>query len=478
MKCLPQSKLRAANGTVLHDWHAEVLAIRALNHFILQECKAVLAAAAAAVEGDHPYASPYIRLRMKKDVDNDDDGSHPPPPFVWREDVTLHMYCSEAPCGDASMELTIAAQEDASPWEFPLPPHLLQRTMTTTTTSLTDNTPTTTSSSSASSSAVAEIASSPSPSSVGVAATPPPPPPDVLLLGRACFARLGVVRRKPARPDAPPTLSKSCSDKLALRQCTSLLGGLASLLVAPTGGLYLRSLVVPRAQYSAAGCARCFSARGRMKRLVTASASASASASCSTTTTSDSPLLVDDVDDEERRGGGGGRGDDDYDCDYYAFRPFDIATTALEFPFSRRGGGGGDDDGGDGGDGGDVKYVASSLATAWSANGLAENIIGGVLQGRRQTDPRGASQVSRARMWALARDVGEMAAAKDRGCGDDHVVAAVAAAAVAVVPGSGTYREVKGSLALRRRRRAKARAVRDALTGWVRNAGDDGFRLS
>lgn len=406
MKCLPQSKLRSANGTVLHDWHAEVLAIRALNHFILQECKAVLAA-----EGDphHPCDSPYIRRRTKED----DDGSEQhrqhqhqhQQPFFWREDVSLHMYCSEAPCGDASMELTMSAQEDTSPWESPLPPHLLQRK--TLTDSLTAP-PT--------SSTEAEIATISSSSSLATAATP-----DLLLLGRACFSHLGVVRRKPARPDAPPTLSKSCSDKLAMRQCTSLLSSVVSLLVAPTKGVYLRSLVVPETQYSATGCARCFSAQGRMASLV--------------------------HNGEEKEGG-------------YAFQPFEIETTSLEFSFSRRGGGGEGE--------GEVKYVASNLSTAWSANGLAENIIGGVLQGRKQTDPRGGSQVSRVKMWTLAGEVAEMvAAAADR---DDDIVPAV--------PSSGTYYDLKGSQVLYSRRRVKERVVRDALKGWVKNVGDEGFALS
>lgn len=403
MKCLPQYKLRSANGTVLHDWHAEVLAIRSLNHFILQECKAVLTA-----EGGphHPYDSSYIRRRTNED----DDGSEQhQQPFVWREDVALHMYCSEAPCGDASMELTMSAQEDTSPWESPLPPHLLQRK--TLIGSFTAP---------SASSVEAEIAPMPYSSPVAAAAAAAAVTPDLLLLGRACFSHLGVVRRKPARPDAPPTLSKSCSDKLAMRQCTSLLGSVVSLLVAPTAGVYLRSLVVPETQYSATGCARCFSAQGRMASLV--------------------------HDGEEEEGG-------------YVFRPFEIGTTSLEFSFSRRGGGG------EGGK--EVKYVASNLSTAWSANGLAENIIGGVLQGRKQTDPRGGSQVSRVKMWTLAGEVAEMAAAAaDR---DDGIVPAV--------PSSGTYYDLKGSQVLCSRRRVKERAVRDALKGWVKNVGDEGFCL-
>ena len=39
MKCLPHSKIPHANGNVLHDSHAEVLAIRAFNRFLVDECE-------------------------------------------------------------------------------------------------------------------------------------------------------------------------------------------------------------------------------------------------------------------------------------------------------------------------------------------------------------------------------------------------------------------------------------------------------
>ncbi len=57
------------------------------------------------------------------------------------------MYCSEAPCGDASMELVMEAQEDATPW--PIASH-------------DDGSPT-------------------------------------QLLGRGSFSQLGIVRRKPCK---------------------------------------------------------------------------------------------------------------------------------------------------------------------------------------------------------------------------------------------------------------------------------------
>lgn len=381
MKCLPASKLPTAHGTILHDWHAEVLALRAFNHFVLEECKAIL-------DQGRAYSSPYLRLRTDAAGRPLDDCSRgETQPFVWREDVSLHMYCSEAPCGDASMELTIAAQADAAPWEAPLPRHLMERngfhTAPSTTNTKTDE----------------------------VTAATASAAPDLLLLGRACFSHLGVVRRKPARPDAPPTLSKSCSDKLALKQCTSVLCSAVSLLVSPRG-VYLASLVLPESQFSETACERCFSPRGRMAG----------------------------VGELETRWGSG-----------YQFRPFEVQTTGLEFMFSRRARG----------DEATTKYVASTLATAWNARGLADNVIGGVLQGRKQTDPRGGNAVCRRRLWGLAQEIASLAGTDD-------------AAARQV----GTYGDFKEGDALDDRRRVKEDLRAEALRGWVTNAGDEGFGLA
>ncbi|ROW10185.1 hypothetical protein VMCG_01870 [Cytospora schulzeri] len=348
MKCLPTSKLSSANGIILHDWHAEVLAMRALNHFVLQECRAL-------AEGKD---SAYIRRKT-----DDEPGTQP---FAWREDVTLHMYCSEAPCGDASMELTMSAQDDASPWEAPLPPHLMDKVDGDS--------------------------------------------PELALLGRACFSQIGVVRRKPSRADAPSTLSKSCSDKIALKQCTSLLNSLTSMLVSPRG-VYLSSVVLPESQFSATACERCFSSQGRM-----------------------APA---------------GDFQDGWE-DGYAFRPFEVRTTGPEFKYSRRGPEHQET----------AKYVASNLATAWSCNGLAENVIGGVLQGRKQSDPRGGSVVSRGKMWALTTEIARLA-----GVGE-------------LANLHGTYEEMKEGRLMAGRRKVKEEVRGSALKGWVRNTGDEAFGIS
>ncbi|KAI8170516.1 tRNA-specific adenosine deaminase 1 [Colletotrichum sp. SAR 10_70] len=352
MKCLPAAKLPQAKGNALHDWHAEVLAIRAFNRHLLDECRQLLSG-----------ESSLVRRREHHEISPD-----APQPFAIRDGVALHMYCSEAPCGDASMELTMAAQEDASPWDEP------------------------------------------SPSSATAPEQEAPRAETVTLPGRAYFSRLGVVRRKPARGDAPPTMSKSCSDKIALKQCTSLLSSLTSLLIYP-GNAYLSCLILPETQYSAAGCERAFSARGRMASL----------------------------DGRAWRGG-------------YRFAPFEVRTTQREFVFSKREVRGRAE-----------KIAASNLAAAWTAGGLDEGMMGGVLQGRKAFDARGASAVSRRRMWEeVAAVAGELG---DDGDGLRRALAGV------------TYADVKGSEMLAARREVKMEARREALAGWVANVGDDEFEL-
>ncbi|KAK1518741.1 adenosine-deaminase [Colletotrichum costaricense] len=369
MKCLPASKLPLAKGNALHDWHAEVLAIRAFNRYLLDECD-------THSQGSSP-TSDIITRRPPSAI-----SPSSPQPFAIRDDVTLHMYCSEAPCGDASMELTMAAQEDASPWELP-------------------------------------------PSSASPSGTTTTPPPQTTtdttpLPGRAYFSHLGIVRRKPARGDAPPTTSKSCSDKLALKQCTSLLASLASLLIHP-GNAYVSSAILPESEYSATGCERAFSASGRMKAVV----------------------------DEAARWKGG-----------YRFSPFEVRTTSREFEFSKRmvrRKAGAD------------KIAASNLAAAWTrGGGVDEGTMGGVLQGRKAFDVRGASLVSRRRMWELAAAVAERVATEG---GDDDEVGGLLRRALDV----DAYGKVKGGEMLVYRREVKEAARRVALAGWVVNIGDEEF---
>lgn len=172
--------------------------------------------------------------------------------------------------------------------------------------------------------------------------------PAALLRGRGYFASLGAVRTKPGRADSPPTLSKSCSDKLALRQSVSTLLSPLSFLVAPENA-YLASLVLHKRVYSPVACNRAFGETGRMGVL-------------------------------QGRDWGGG----------YMFRPFRVRTTDVEFEFTKAG----------------TKAVGSNVSAVWVRGRGAETLIGGVLQGRKQfSGVRATSMLCKARMWKAVSGV-------------------------------------------------------------------------
>ncbi|KAI0445816.1 adenosine deaminase/editase [Xylaria telfairii] len=439
MKCLPSSKLPQARGNVLHDWHAEVLAIRAFNCFVLDECRALASGSGGS--------STFIRHRSSAELtsspdsceskcgddDDDDDVDEVDwhgQPFAWREDVLLHMYCSEAPCGDASMELTMASQADATPWAVP-----------------------------------------PQESPSLDVLTPTPVEPDTPLPGRAYFSQLGIVRRKPSRGDAPPTLSKSCSDKLSLHQCTSLLSSVTSLLVSPENA-YISTLILPAAQYSASGCHRAFSNGGGIEGDVVDPRQPARMA----------PLATEPQTRRTRDSG-------------YAFRPFGIETTDHEFIFSRR----------------StsfalpspqpsspslpnttsrtptpqIKITPSNLSTAHTASNRTETTLNGVLQGRKASaaSTKGASFASRRQTWGLAVEVSNLLPSSQPNTLQIREVLGVKSSTNDIVvmgereEPAVTYARVKNCALLGPRRRGKAAARREALRGWVRNLGDDDFAL-
>ncbi|KAK5635781.1 hypothetical protein RRF57_011493 [Xylaria bambusicola] len=407
-----------SQGNVLHDWHAEVLAIRAFNCFVLDEC--------LELASGSKNSSRFIRRRDSADItaihvsaeSHDGDISWHGQPFAWREYVVLHMYCSEAPCGDASMELTMASQEDVTPWTIPIVPQQ-------------------------------EAFSIPS--------VVPTLTPDTLLPGRAYFSQLGIVRRKPSRGDAPSTLSKSCSDKLSLHQCTSLLSSPTSLLVSPEH-VYISILILPTSQYSASGCKRAFSDGQDEDK---GDKEASSQARMASLFTQDS----------NRNQGGG-----------YDFRPFTVKTTDIEFAFSRR-------------SANNLlepdsntntpkpKLTPSNLAVALTASNRVETTLNGVLQGHKasQAHIRGSSFVSRRRLWGLAVEVASLLPIANPQSTNNipHIQQALGVpnSSIAAETEAKTYRDVKKTSLLEPRRRAKQAARDLALQGWVRNVGDEDFVL-
>ncbi|EXJ73077.1 uncharacterized protein A1O5_04226 [Cladophialophora psammophila CBS 110553] len=200
-KCLSATALPRCQGLVVHDSHAEILALRGFNHWILSELEIILQ--------DPAHQSPYLEFSLQ-----DDAGMIQGCPFRLKDNVIIHFFTTVAPCGDASMEILMDSfpSSDATPWPV-------------------DSNTTT------------------------------------LLQGRGYFSQLGYVRRKPARADADPSDSKSCTDKLAVKQFTSILSFPADLLIEKTPNAYIKSIVVYADQYNPVGYQRAFGPEGRLSAL-------------------------------------------------------------------------------------------------------------------------------------------------------------------------------------------------------------------
>ncbi|KAE8351811.1 adenosine deaminase/editase [Aspergillus coremiiformis] len=422
-KCLSASQVSSSKGLVLHDWHAEILALRAFNYWLLTECRGFLAEETRQDEKNEPR-SRYIRRRRGH------GDSSPTPPLELHEDLKIYMYCTCAPCGDASMELCMAAQEDPTPWEVP-----------TVATADAD---------------------------------------DELLDGRGHFSRLGIVRRKPARADAEATRSKSCSDKLALRQVSSLLSFESSLFVATTENAYLEGVIMPAGEISRVGCERCFGGDGRMGELKGRVWSG-----------------LDSVGDEEEEGG----------RRYgWRFRPFKILSIPMGhfeslWPFGKS-------EPTASLEGQDASVPKKSkpavISAVWtsasstslshsvvdsgarslpqlygSRTGLYETIVNGVKQGNRASEPlaRGASRLSRAQLWGLSKEiVRSCTESRDQGKQLE-----VELRMLQQITEAQTYQEFKKEpTVLTESLKARRSAIQDAkavLSGWIPNPGDENWGL-
>ncbi|KAJ5587003.1 uncharacterized protein N7459_002768 [Penicillium hispanicum] len=400
--------------------------------------------------------SPFIRKTKNTTTE---EAFSPPiqwPPFEIQPDIKIYMYCTCAPCGDASMELCMAAQEDATPWEVVRQPNLNPETQEAD--PLIENN---------------------------------------LLDGRAHFSRLGVVRRKPARTDAESTRSKSCSDKLALRQVSSLLSCETSRLVAPTKNAYLSGLALPEDEITHVGFDRCFGETGRMGALKGKS-------------WPNSP----------------GRDENDVG---YGFRPFQVLPVCSEeierlwqfakpkpisagaVPQSELDGGGGTAPAVT-----PKKSKPGNVSAVWiaapsfthpcmfisdtgskslpalrrSKTGLYETIINGVKQGNKASAPsaRGASSLSRAKLWALLRDITgfenchpsvDETLVKEQRPGT--VVFERPCVTQQHIQSVATYDELKRTeIGMTDPLRVRKEAIQDAkevLKGWIPNARDENWGL-
>jgi len=128
----------------------------------------------------------------------------------------------------------------------------------------------------------------------------------------------------------------------------------------------------------------------------------------------------------------------------YVFRPFEVKTTGKEFEYSRRGT-----------DIAGQSFKGSNISALWTPRSQ-ETLIGGVLQGRKQTDPRGCSSASRLKIWRAVIDT-----------------AAVLAIPLLTQAVSSSYVAMKASKLLEDRNHVKKEIKESVLTGWIPNVEDD-----
>lgn len=132
----------------------------------------------------------------------------------------------------------------------------------------------------------------------------------------------------------------------------------------------------------------------------------------------------------------------------YSFTPFNVVTTSREFAFSKAS------------ISDDAEHISSNISALWNPYGQ-EVLIGGVRQGRKQFDARGASSLCRKSMWRSVT----------------AVLREVDATDILNVAKRLVYADVKGDEMLAGRRQVKRDVCDSVLKGWTKNGGDDKFGL-
>ncbi|SCU86374.1 LAMI_0D01794g1_1 [Lachancea mirantina] len=172
VKATPDEDLKRSQGRILHDCHAEILALRAFNAVVLRQIKFLANGCDTPEDIDLvEKIDESFRVRLR-----------------WK----FALYISKLPCGDVSMSFDAGDEmkfEESDLLQYIKPTNRF------------------------------------------------------ILRGRFNHSKRGFVRTKPGRQDSSPTFSKSCTDKLCVRQVLSMLNSLTwSLLKQP---VFLSYVVVP-----------------------------------------------------------------------------------------------------------------------------------------------------------------------------------------------------------------------------------------
>lgn len=236
------------------------------------------------------------------------------------------------------------------------------------------------------------------------------------LLGRGYFSRLGAVRRKPARGDAEASMSKSCTDKLALKQFTGLLSFPADIFITQTPNCSIQSLVVYQDQYDRAAYERAFGPKGRLQTIANNA------------------------------------------------RFFKVSTLPSSFPrfgFEKKSQ--------------EASPKASNVSALWirgsgpSSNDTTEVLLNGVKQGFKQFEERQGkeSAICRKQMWSVGVQIEALLACTHQGNSISSRPDGLPAQ---------NYRVPKENVARLAKMELKAR-VTQILTGWISNTGDEEWSL-
>jgi tRNA-specific adenosine deaminase 1 len=180
VKAAPHNAL-SPHGDTLHDCHAEVLARRSARQWVLDRVR------------DHRCDITRDGIPLLFDVSERESRSLPP--YQPDDQFSFHLYCSSIPCGDMSSALVMQRRTDSA---------------------------------SGTSKFCTEFVS------------PSIEDPFLLLRGRdhSTLAQT-CLRTKPGRPQSVPSISLSCTDKIAR---WAILGFQGALLAPLTGQLYFSSL--------------------------------------------------------------------------------------------------------------------------------------------------------------------------------------------------------------------------------------------